>query len=697
MEKNRYNEVLSMKYGKQTGILLLCILLLQGCGSGDTQPETETQSTVIDFNPQSPENDASEIPSAEGAYSSSIPLVEWKDKELYTEPVEGISIDLSAPAAGDGYTMKEGSLTITKGGTYLLSGTLEEGQVVVEAAKSDDVRLVLHNVSVHSTVASPIEIKSADSVVISLPEGTENHFSNEEGVDSETTDIAGILSREDLVINGTGALTIHAGSGDGIRSKDTLKLTGGTLTVIAADRGLVGKDSVEILTVKANITSGGDGIKSTNTEDPTRGYVYIEGGDFVIAAEKDGVQAETQLYIGGGSFRITTGTGSFETTGGGFGGFGDFGGWPFSDSDSDDGTSQKGLKAEQILHIAGGNITIDAYDDALHSDGDVTITDGSISVATGDDGIHAEETVTIAGGALAVTRSFEGIEGKVIRMTDGVVAVKASDDGLNATDGTGDTMGMFARGQEPEDAAVYVTITGGRLYVDAAGDGLDSNGTFVIEGGEVTVYGPADGANGYVDTAGDFTVNGGTYFGAGSSGMMVTPAANSAQLSFTWTTNNYCDGDSTIVLQDSAGNVLFEGSAPRRFNALTFSSEAITEGEEYSVYVNGDLAGSATGGVSVGGMGGFGGGFGAFGGDFGGGFGGGRGDKGDREDFVPKEDESMSEIPEGGMRPQMPSDGKFPGMPSDGAMPQRPTDGAFPQMPEGDMGSDRGQSDTEAG
>jgi len=691
-------------------LILLLAALLTGCSA-----ETDRTEDVKTDMPEAVVQNETAASSAD----TEAPEIEirtqelWKAKDLYTDYADGIAIRLDVPESGEGYTVTDSGVTVTKGGTYILTGTLADGQITVDAAKTEDVRLVLDNVSVHCSTASPIEVKKADKVIISLPDGTESTLSNGEGLVPETdeevsaVDIAAILSAEDLTVNGTGTLRIAAASGDGIRSKDTLKITGGNLVISAADRGLVGKDAVLIQNCTADIASGGDGIKSNNAEDPALGYVYIEGGEFRIVSGKDGIQAETLLDIRGGTFDITTGTGSYETAGGesfggnmggGRGGFRDFGSFfGGTASETDDSTeSQKGLKAGTELRLSGGTIAVDAYDDALHSDGSVTITDGVLTAASGDDGIHGEETVSLGGGTVTITRSYEGIEGKIIDITGGIITVTASDDGLNATDGTGDTMGMFMGrgGSTASESSVYVHIGGGEVYVDARGDGLDSNGTFTIEGGTVVVYGPSDGANGYVDTAGAFIVSGGTYFGMGSSQMMVTPDASSGQASVTMTMSSWPAG-TDVEIRDSEGNTLYAVQSVRQFNALTFSSPDLVSDGEYTVYINGEAAGTAVPGSSSGSMGGM--------GNFGGSMGGGRGDKGNRNDFGMKPDASgnmtmpgmpeggmMPEMPEGGMMPEMPEGGMMPGIPEGGMMPEMPEGGMMPGRPEGGMMPGRG-------
>ncbi|MBE6599147.1 MAG: carbohydrate-binding domain-containing protein [Ruminococcaceae bacterium] len=539
-------------------ILLLSALLLQGCADFGTDYPERGENTGESYAEAAPQ-------------WAELPVIRWEESDYYSEYKDGVFIDLEALSSGSGYTAENSVITITEEGTYVLTGTLSEGRVVVDAKKSDHVRLVLDNTSIHCTDASPIEVKKAERVTVSLPEGTENNLSNGAGVDYENTDIAGILSKCSLVINGSGRLTVSASSGDGIRSKDTLRLTGGVITVSAADRGFIGKDSVEIKDVEADISSVGDGIRSNNDEDSALGYVYIEGGD--------------------------------------------------------------------------------------------------IRISTEDDGISAEGRVMICGGSVEIAESLEGIEGKAVDISGGVIRVKASDDGLNATDGTGDMVGMFSQNRDDEAADVYIRITGGDVFVDALGDGVDSNGIVALDGGTLVVMGPDNGANGYMDTAGTFSINGGVYMGVGTSAMLVVPASSSSQQSFVWSANAFYDGGSIVEIRDGEGATLFSRETVRRFNSITFSSLELAAETEYFVYINDEQVAAVKAGTASGGTGSF------------GGFGGNRGGRGERP-----------EMPQGGFGgtpPEMPNRGEFetregdtmPPMPEGGFGGGMPTDGTRPEMP----------------
>lgn len=553
--------------------VILSALILAGCAS--TQSTTSstsassassTASTVS----TSEESGADETDSTGGAMNGTIGSVieanlSFKNKDFYIDysTEDTVKIDLSAPKEADGVKVSGSTVTITEAGTYVLSGTLTDGQIIIDAGDEDDVRLVLENASIICTTTAPIYAKNADKVIISLPENTESTVTDTvTGTDGNDALTAAIFAKCDLSVNGTGTLNVNANANDGITSEDKLKITGGVLNITSADDGLVGKDAVLIKDGTVHITASGDGIKSTKSE-ADKGYVYIGGGTVNITAEQDGIQAETSVLISAGEVNVTAGGGSAngeQKTGNAM-----FGG--AQSTTTDETLSAKGIKAEAALDITGGTVTVDSADDSLHSSDSMTVSGGGITVKSGDDGLHADNTLTIEDGTIVVEESCEGLE------------------------------------------AIDLTINGGTLTVNASGDGLDSNGALTINGGTVYVSGPTGDGNGTFDCDGVFTINGGVVLGTGSSGMLKTPTTDSKQN----TISVSCTGSAgdTVEVKGADGNTLVSAVAPKNFTNVMFSMPDITEGETYTVYVNGTEAASETcSGVVSGatGMGSFGGG-----------------------------------------------------------------------------------------
>ncbi len=552
-------------------------------------------------------------------------LIEFKGKDEYKDYNDGTKITLedSLAAEGPNYTLGGGKLKITGDGTYVLSGKLSDGQIIVDAPKDADVRLVLCGVEIHCSSSAPIFVNSADKAIISLPEGMENKLSdNGESTTSDGIEItAALFSRESLTINGTGTLNV-TGAKDGITSKDTLKITGGIINVDAKDDGIVGKDRVLIRDGNITVNAVGDGIKSTNDTDPDYGYIYVEGGKIAVTSDADGLDAQTSILIIGGELDIKTGGGSANVTssgqmqGGGF-----FGRYPQGGGQSAiiNSVSAKALKAGAYLDISGGTFVIDSADDAIHSNDTVRINRGKLDISTGDDGIHANTKLEISGGEIVIAKSYEGIEAQDLTVTGGYIDVTSSDDGFNAAGGSdGDTDGdRMWQDRFNTSQNVNFEISGGEIYVNAQGDGIDSNGSLTISGGAVFVSGPTNSGNGYVDVGEGncgFYTNGGIYLGTGNSGMLVTPSADSAQNSITASVSG--DAGSTIVIKDADGTELVSFKAAKQYNTITVSHPDIEIGDKVTVFIDGaevatlECTSVSTGGGMGGGMGGPGGGMG---------------------------------------------------------------------------------------
>lgn len=215
----------------------------------------------------------------------------------------------------DGVTVDGNVITITSGGTYIISGTLTEGQLVVDA-DDEKVQLVLDNADITCATSAAIYVKSAGKTFITLAEGSENILMNTaefETIDDNNID-AVIFSKDDLALNGSGTLTINSENGHGIVSKDDLKITGGTYNITAASHALSGKDSVRIAAGTFNLVSGKDGIHSENADDSSKGYVYIAGGEFTVDSTGDGIDASNIVQIDDGTFDITAGGGVENST-----------------------------------------------------------------------------------------------------------------------------------------------------------------------------------------------------------------------------------------------------------------------------------------------------------------------------------------------------------------------------------------------
>lgn len=582
--------------------------------------------------------------------------------------------DGSITLSPDGSTSTDASVlidgqnvTITQAGTYQIAGTLGDGALIVESAENAKIALVLGGVSIKNSTGAAIQISTADDVTIELSEGTTNVLQSGEEVDiatateSEEASGGALQSKADLKIKGKGSLTVLGYLNNGIHCTKDLKIKNGNISVTALGHGIKGKNSVTVSGGTVTVTSGKDGITSDETENEEKGFVTIEDGEIIITSAGDGVSAETTLTVTGGVISIISGGGSAnaqQKTDN----MRDW--WDFDNSASDDNSAScKGLKAGKALVISGGSITIDAQDDALHTDGDMTISGGECILSTGDDGAHAALSLTVLDGKITVLTSYEGLEANQITLVGGELDITASDDGINANGGSDGFSGGFGGGfggrrsdmnsqsgdmtppdnsnmQTPpdgnapsgnpptmpgQDAADSTTtddttdkqpvllITGGKITVNADGDGLDSNGDLRVEGGDITINGPSNGGNGALDigteNGGAGVIAGGTLIALGTSSMTENFGSTSTQCAFLVTMNSFGAGE-TITITDSQGNVLYTGVTVKSANSVVFSSPDLTVGETYTLTIGSTSATVTQSSTVVGNSNGFGGGFG---------------------------------------------------------------------------------------
>ena len=516
----------------------------------------------------------------------------------------------SAEADSDSVQISEGIVTISAEGTYIISGTLDEGQIVVRVQDSEKVQLVLDEATIQCADSAALYVAEGDKVFVTLADGTENALINGGTfADEQDESIDGALfSRQDLTINGSGTLHITSSAGHGIVCNDDLVLTGGTISVSSASHGLKANDSVRMTGVLTlSVDAGKDGIHAENDEDDSLGFVYIEQGTFSLEAEGDGLSASAYMQILDGTFAITAGGGSVNGTkesSDQWGGFMDRGGGPqrqMSESEQtsseDDSTSMKGLKAAGDLTIVSGTFQIDSADDAVHANASITVRGGTFDITTGDDGMHADDTLTITDGTIAIGESYEGLEALHVDIQGGNITLTSSDDGLNAAGGTdasgteGGRDGMFGGGGMSASSGGTITISGGILNINASGDGIDANGTIEITGGYTVVCGPTQGDTATLDYDAAASISGGTFIGTGASGMAQT--FSDAQQGLISVSLNAQTEGTAITLTDQDGNEIISYTPELSYAVIILSSPDIISGETYTLTA-GTVSGSVT-------------------------------------------------------------------------------------------------------
>ena len=465
-------------------------------------------------------------------------------------------------------------VTITSGGVYVLTGTLTDGRVLVNAPDAD-VTLVLQDADITCSDSSALYIYKAASVLLYLPDGTASTLTDGSSYDySDSVSSAAaeepnacLYAKSDLIIAGGGTLTVTGNANNGITGKDTLKIEDTAVSVTAANHGINGKDCLVLKQANVTVTSGGDALRATNDSDSALGCVLIGASTLTLTAGEDGIQAETTLTLFDTACTVTSGGGSSAALAG--------------------DTSAKGIKAGTDITVRSGSCTLDCADDAVHANSNVTVSGGTFTVTTGDDGVHADNAVTITDGTIDIPKCYEGIEGQTITISGGTIDIVSSDDGLNAAGGA-DQSGFGGRGPDSFGGSSdsRITISGGTLRIDAGGDGIDSNGDLIVSGGEIYVSGPTSDGDSAIDYDGTATVTGGTVIAAGYSGMAQNFGADSTQGSILLTSRS--TSTEPIRVTDASGSVLAEFTPAKAYTCVIVSTPALKQGGTYTVTMGGE-------------------------------------------------------------------------------------------------------------
>ena len=546
-----------MKRTKRLLSLLLCAFLIVGTLCACRNNTDDSGSTTDDT--QTSSNEA-----VQAVLSQSVAEPDLTNATKITLSDTNINI------SGSGAEEKDGTVTITEGGTYVFSGSLSNGRIVVNAPDKE-VTVVLNGADITCSYSSPLYVYKASSATVYLLKDTENKLTDGESYtysdsyssseDEEPN--ACLYSKSDLIIAGAGSLTVNANFNNSITSKDTLRIDSASITVNAKNHGINGKDYLTLKSAKVSVTSGGDALRSTNDSDEALGYITSVNSDLTLVSGEDGMQAETVMTISGGNINIKSGGGSGAKISG--------------------DASAKGIKAGKSIAILDGTFTLDCCDDALHSNGSAEISDGTFAISTGDDGAHADEDLKISGGTINISKSYEGLEGATIDISGGKITITASDDGINAAGGNDESGfgGGMARDTFGSSSSYYINISGGTINIDASGDGIDSNGNLTVSGGEIYVSGPTSGGDSALDYDGTAAITGGIVIAAGSSGMAQNFGDSSTQGSIMLTYQSFASGK--ISVADSSGNVLAEYTPSKNYSCVVVSCPGLTKGGTYTV------------------------------------------------------------------------------------------------------------------
>ena len=525
-----------------TSVTLIAALGLTGCSTASGTTLTSGTSTV---HSAVSGTTAGTSTSNTAAGQTLDAQTHYTNEDLTWDSSGEKTIDLANPTATDGVSVENGTITITSGGTYRITGEYS-GQVKIEAAKTDTVRLVLDNAKITNSTGAAINVVSAAEAIIYTAAGTTNTVADEANYTATGDDDpdAAIYSTANLTLTGEGSLSVKGAYEEGIHTTGGLVIASGTLDVNAANTGIKGKDYVDITGGIVNVTAAQDGIKSTNTDDESLGFTRLSAGSVTISAGDDGLKAPHTLEISGGTLNIEK--------------------------------SNEGIEA-QYINILDGDVTVNSSDDGINA----SLKDSSSDTSSD----------TTSGTATTGQQTQQNQNGQVQQAPAGGGAAPGGSQGSTGqnqnmpqppTDGAmpGGGGGTF----EVVDAAI--NISGGTVTVNAEGDGIDSNGTATFSGGTVTVNGPTAGGNNALDSNGDLLLNGGTVTTGSTADMFEAPSSASTSGYLKITDSSALTQGSTVQVTDSSGTVVANYKITTSGVQLVLvSNKNIVKGQSYTVSV----------------------------------------------------------------------------------------------------------------
>ena len=580
-----------------TSVTLLAALALTGCSttsnalaSGTTAADSSVGTTATTSSAT-----ATDTATSNSSFSTNVKSGEkldvdthYSEQDLSWDTSSETAIDLSNPTATDGVTVEDDTLTITKAGTYKLSGEYQ-GQIKVETADSDAVRLVLDNANITNSSGAALNVVNADEVILYSASGTTNTISD--GADytatGEDDPDAVVYSKADLTIAGEGTLKVNGNHEDGIHTNDGLVIASGTLEVNAANTGIKGKDYVDILGGTINVTAQQDGIKSTNDTDEGKGWTRLSNGTVTVNAGDDGFKASRVVEISGGSLTVEQ--------------------------------SDEGIEA-QYINISGGDVNVTSADDGMNASLKTSDSESTDSSANTSDAANQQQNNqqqgSLPGGQQNGTSNQQQQGTGQPPQGQPPAMSGTSQDGTsqNGTTGTG----QQGTGQPPQggmpgggggtfeviDAAI--NVSGGNITVNAEGDGIDSNGVTTLSGGTLIVNGPSQGGNAALDTNGDLLLNGATVLSGSTADMFEAPSTNSTSGYLKLTNSSGFEQGSTVQVADSSGKVVANYKVTKsNVQLVLVSSSSIVKGQSYTVYtttsaVDSNAASLASGATELG-------------------------------------------------------------------------------------------------
>ena len=479
-----------------------------------------------------------------------------------------------ASISGNGAYVYDGNVVIAEAGRYVLSGSLEDGSIIVDAHDSSKVWILLDGVEINCSDDACIQVDQADKVFLTLAEGSENTLISGSAYSdtalSDGTDGA-IFAHDDLTINGSGSLTVTAQYSHGISANDDLVITGGTITISAADDAIHVNDSIRIKDAAITVTAGDDGLLTTNEVE--NGYLYIESGTLDITASGDGIHTTGDVTVAGGETNISAGDDGIHSDASVFVQSGTI---LISDC-------YEGIEA-LIIDVSGGDVSINCEDDGFNANG------GSSDMFGGGGQMGGgQNDGTFGHGGMHGSGTDEGTTGEMPTPPDR--SGESMSGGMPTGQETETASGSGQSSADTEDVETYISISGGNIrIVNEVGqdaDGLDSNGDIKISGGTIYISLLGTGSNCAVDYAsesgGVAEITGGTIIACGASSMAESFDSTSTQASILYNTSSVVEAGTTLTVADAGGSVLLSWEVPCSFSSALISCPQMEVGGTYTV------------------------------------------------------------------------------------------------------------------
>ena len=551
---------------------------------------------------------------------------DWDSSEATVITLNGDETVIS----GNGAYTSDGNVVIKNAGYYVVSGTLTDGYLSVDAYDSSKVFIRLDGVEINCSDDACIRVEKADKVFLTLAEGSLNTLTSgstySEQALKDGTDGA-IFAHDDLTINGSGSLTVNAAYRHGIAANDDLIITGGTITVNAAADAVHAKDSLRIKEAAITVEAGDDGLVASNEEE--NGYLYIESGTINITAVDDGIHTTGDITLAGGDITVSAGDDGIHSDSAIY----------FQDGTVLINTCYEGVEA-LIIDVSGGDITVYARDDGFNANGNSDSQIGAGGMGGGMDrgmgsrtGMHGPQDTSSA--SSTSTGDLTASTGNMPTPPDMNSGNMPAPSGTDSTASAGDipappdmdsgnmpapsgTDSTASAGDMPappdmnsntntgegntqpaaqaNDEETYISISGGTVtIINESGndaDGLDSNGDIFISGGTIYVSLTGSGSNSAVDygseSGGVAEISGGTIIACGASSMAEAFDSSSTQASILYNTSTVAEAGTTLAVKNAAGDALLSWEVPCSFSSALVSCPQMEKGSTYTVVIGDD-------------------------------------------------------------------------------------------------------------